>query len=127
MTQPDASIGTDGSNIEGASADPTQYGGVDGMTEFQALDDNLFDGSRAGDTLSSTNLLRMVSTITEAPAVFLFGLCSGYFLGFLIVLFVFARDLRLDFRYGGAVGLALNVFLGMMLPHTSVVAFRSPH
>jgi hypothetical protein len=104
-----------------------EYGGVDGVTQVQALDETLFEG-RPTETVSSTTLLTSMANISEAPAMFLFGLCGGYFLGFLVILFVFARDLRSDFRLGGAVGLALNVFLGMMLPHPTVAAFRNaPH
>jgi hypothetical protein len=111
-------------SASGATA-PVEYGGVDGVTQVQALDETLFEG-RPTETVSSTTLLTSMANISEAPAMFLFGLSGGYFLGFLVILFVFARDLRSDFRLGGAVGLALNVFLGMMLPHPTVAAFRNP-
>ncbi|CUG91971.1 transmembrane protein, putative [Bodo saltans] len=102
-----------------------EYGGIDGATQILPFDDSLFE-NRPTETISSATLLLTLTQISETPAVFLFGLCGGYFLGFLMILFVFARDLRADFRYGAAAGLALNVFLGMMLPHPTVAAFRNP-
>ncbi|CUG91969.1 transmembrane protein, putative [Bodo saltans] len=127
LTQPPPPATTTPTFAGAAPPAPTaaEYGGIDGATQILPFDDSLFE-NRPTETISSATLLLTLTQISETPAVFLFGLCGGYFLGFLMILFVFARDLRADFRYGAAAGLALNVFLGMMLPHPTVAAFRNP-
>lgn len=106
-----------------------EFGGIDGQSEVVA-DTSLLDTTNGVRTLtlSSASLVQMMTSISEAPTVFLCGMCGGYFTGFIALFFIFAKEIRPDFRYGCAAGLALNVFLAMMLPHVTMVPFRTtPH